>query len=100
MIVKLLRNIRIYPSEIISQRHTDITANAFSTLQLPRKIRNPAKQIIPNFRDLIAIKLTNCLGVNSNLSLTNMRAGEVGIVVGGSVTSRRFDGFGEGVFEG
>src|SRR6266700_6276836 len=95
IIMQLLRNIRIYPSEVISQRHTDITANAFSTCQLPFKIRNPAKQIIPNFRGLIAVKLTNCFGVNPNFSLTNVRADEVGVVVGGAITSRGLCGFRE-----
>src|SRR6266851_2272267 len=71
MIMQLLRYIRIYPSEIISQRHTDITTNAFSSCQLPCKIRNPAKDIIANLGDFIAVKLSHCFGVNPNFSITH-----------------------------
>src|SRR5882724_6774638 len=100
MIMQLLCNIRIYASEIISQRHTDITANAFSSCQPLCKIRNPAKDIIANLGDLIAVKRPHCFGVNPNFSITHMLSNEVGVIVRTTVSGGGLCGFGEGVFEG
>src|SRR6267142_213981 len=100
MIMQLPGYIWIYPSEIISQRHTDITANAFSSCQLPCKIRNPAKDIIANLGELIAVKRPHCFGVNPNFSITHVLSNEVGVIVRTTVSGGGFCGFGEGVFEG
>src|SRR5882724_7405338 len=100
MIMQLLCNIRIYASEIISQRHTDITANAFSSCQPLCKIRNPAKDIIANLGDFIPVKRPHCFGVNPNFSITHMLSNEVGVIVRTTVSGGGFCGFGEGIFEG
>src|SRR6266700_2602463 len=97
--MQLLRYIWVYASEVISQRHTDITTNAFSSLQLACKIRNPAKDIIINLGDFITIKLSNCLGVNSNLSITDVRTDKVGVKIGASLASGGLLRFRKGVFE-
>src|SRR6267142_2587232 len=100
MIMQLPGYIWIHPSEIISQRHTDITANAFSSCQLPCKIRNPAKQIIASLGDFISVKRPHCFGVNPNFSITHMLSNEVGVIVRTTVSGGGFCGFREGVFEG
>src|SRR5882672_8186128 len=100
VVMKLLRYIWIYPSEIISQRHTDITAKAFSSCQLPCKIRNPAKDIIANLGELIAVKRPHCFGVNPNFSITHVLSNEVGVIVRTTVSGGRFGGLREHVFEG
>src|SRR5882724_5239417 len=100
MIMQLLRYIRIYASEIISQRHTDITANAFSRCQPLCKIRNPAKDIIANLGDFIPVKRPHCFGVNPNFSITHMLSNEVGVIVRTTVSGGGLCGFTKGIFEG
>src|SRR6266478_1573374 len=102
VVMQLLRNIRIYPSEEISQRHTDITANAFSSCQLPCKIRNPAKDIIANLGDLIAVKRPHCFGVNPNFSITHsfINACKSAVVICTTISGGGFGGLREHVLEG
>src|SRR5882724_6225673 len=102
VVMKLLRYIRIYASEIISQRHTDITANAFSSCQLPCKIRNPAKDIIANLGDFIPVKRPHCFGVNPNFSITHsfINACKSAVVICTTVSGGGFCGFSEHVLKG
>src|SRR5882724_4855057 len=102
MIMQLLRYIRIYASEIISQRHTDITANAFSRCQPLCKIRNPAKDIIANLGDFIPVKRPHCFGVNPNFSITHsfINACKSAVVICTTVSGGGFCGFSEHVLKG
>src|SRR5258705_2617561 len=100
--MQFLRYIRVYASEIISQRHTDITANAFSSCQLPCKIRNPAKDIIANLVDFIPVKRPHCFGVNPNFSITHsfINACKSAVVSCTSVPGVGFGGLGKPVLDG
>src|SRR6266478_947237 len=102
VVMQLLRYIWIYPSEEISQRHTDITANAFSSCQPLCKIRNPAKDIIANLGDFIPVKRPHCFGVNPNFSITHsfINACKSAVVIRTPVSGGGLCGFAEGVFEG
>src|SRR6266436_10320575 len=101
MIMQLLGYIRVYASEIISQRHTDITTNAFSSCQPLCKIRNPAKDIIANLGDFIPVKRQHCFGVNPNFSITHsfINACKSAVVICTTVSGGGFGGLREHVFE-